>query len=227
MASSVVRCFVFGLAVLLAQASHAVPVVLNFEGLADLEPINDYYNGGLGGFGSGPGPDHDITFGTDSLAIVDEDAGGGGNFANEPSPNTVAFFLAGSGVVMNVLSGFTTGFSFFYSSSAAASVTVYDGLNTAGNVLANLPLGAQGGASEGCNAAGDPNGYFACWTATGVAFAGTAYSVSFEGAQNLTGFDNITLESSTPIPEPSLQALLWGAGLIGLAARRRRGRQGR
>ena len=43
---------IFALAVASAQAN---TVVLSFEGLQNLEPVNNFYNGGTGGFGSGPG----------------------------------------------------------------------------------------------------------------------------------------------------------------------------
>ncbi len=91
-----------------AQAN--TTVVLDFEGVGNLEQILDFYDGGYGGYGSGPGPDYGITFGPDALALVDADAGGNGNFANAPSGNTISFFLTGPGVVMNLKNGFTTCF---------------------------------------------------------------------------------------------------------------------
>jgi hypothetical protein len=183
-------------ALIISVASPAVgQTVLNFEGLADGERILDYYDGGFGSFGSGPGPDFDIIFGPDALALIDADAGGSGNFANEPSQDTIAFFLTGPGVVMNVPNGFTTGFSFFYSSGRSGQVTVYDGLHGTGNVLAVIPVVAQGAT---CGAGGDPTGFFACWDPVGVTFSGTAYSVNFGGVANQTGFDEITLESEFP-----------------------------
>jgi hypothetical protein len=176
-----------------AQASNSL--VLDFEGLGNLERILDFYDGGFGGFGSGPGPDFGISFGPDALALIDADAGGSGNFANEPSANTIAFFLTGPGVVMNVENGFTTGFSFFYTSARVGTVTVFDGPNGTGNVLATAPVEAQ---YNTCGAAGDPGGSFACWDPVGVTFSGTAFSVNFGGSWNQTGFDDITLGSATP-----------------------------
>jgi len=204
----------------------ALPLtVLSFEGLQDSEQILDFYNGGTGSLGSS-GPNYGIGFGADALSLIDSDAGGSGNFANEPSPDTIAFFLTGPGVVMNVASGFDTGFSFFYSSTVVATVDVYDGLNATGNLLGTLNLAAQAGASEGCQLPGDPNGYFACWDPVGVAFAGTAKSANFGGAANVTGFDSITLGSDVPdpdpvIPEPGATALFGvSALLLGLVGRR-------
>ena len=175
-----------------AQASTAL--VLDFEGLGDLERILNFYDGGFGGFGSGPGPAYGISFGPDALALIDADAGGSGNFANEPSANTIAFFLTGPGVVMNVNNGFTTGFSFFYTSARVGTVTVYDGPNGTGNVLATVPVEKQ---FNTCGAP-DPTGAFSCWTPVGVTFSGTAFSVNFGGVWNQTGFDDITLGSATP-----------------------------
>src|SRR5271168_2507841 len=113
-----------------ARTAKAGTVVLTFAGLGDEESVNNYYNGGLGGSGSGPGPNYGITFTSDSLAIISNTAGGTGNFVNNPSGDTILFFLNGAGDTMNVAAGFTTGFSFFCSAGVVAgTVDVYSGLN--------------------------------------------------------------------------------------------------
>ena len=157
--------------------------VLDFEGLKDQEDILDFYNGGTGSQGSS-GTNFGIGFAAGALALIDADDGGGGNFANEPSANTIAFFLGQAQLTMNVFAGFSTGFSFFYTSSTVASVTVYAGLNATGAILGVLNLAAQ---HTGNNCTGDPTGTFCNWTAVGVAFAGTARSVDFSGTANQTG----------------------------------------
>lgn len=196
-------------AAIVAPASAAV-VTLDFEGIADGAPVGNFY-----------APEY--IFSPATLAIIDADAGGGGNFANEPSPSTIMFFLDANQAVLNVTSGFTTGFSFWYTSSTAAAVTVYDGLNGTGNVLGVINLSAQ----YNDNCVGDPNGAFCNWTAGGVTFAGTAYSIDFGGTANQTGYDNITFGSDTPgggtVPEPATWAMMiLGFGLVGASMRRRR-----
>ncbi|MGA9828003.1 MAG: hypothetical protein WBQ57_06660, partial [Rhodanobacteraceae bacterium] len=198
-------------------------IILDFEGLADQEAVNEFYNGGTGGSGSGPGANYGVSFSTNSLALIDSDDGGSGNFGGEPSPDTILFFLSGGAATMNVPGGFTTGFSFFYSAiNNPGVIRVYDGLNATGNLLAtlDLPLTPAGGAP-------DPTGDFSPLVPIGVTFAGTAMSVDFGGTVNQVGFDNITLGSGTPggggpppppsIPTPTL-SLWWLFALIAVLA---------
>lgn len=176
------------------QSTNAA-VMLDFEGLGNQEPVENFYDGGLGGNGSGPGPAWGITFSPNALALIDEDAGGTGNFGGEPSPDTVLFFLTGAAATMNVPGGFDTGFSFYYSAiNNPGQIVVYDGLDATGNVLAtlNLPLTPYNGAP-------DPTGDFSPLVPYGVSFSGTARSIDFAGTANQVVFDNITLGTAIPI----------------------------
>ncbi len=208
------------LVVATTQAS-AVPITLTFESVGNTASINDFYNGGTDSAGNS-GTNYGINFTSASLGLVDSDAGGTGNFANEPSASTIAFFLSGTAATMNVAAGFDTGFSFFYSAFADAFVTVYSGLNGTGTILATLPLLTNFNAG-GCM--GDPTGDACHWDPVGVSFLGTAHSVDFGGVANQAGFDNITLGSAIPgsgTPEPAAWALMIaGFGLVGTALRRR------
>ena len=206
------------IAAVMAPASAAI--VLDFEGVGDGAHINDFYNGGTDSAGNS-GTNYGIAFSTATLGIIDSDAGGSGNFANEPSSKTVMYFLDAGNSVLNAAAGFNTGFSFFYSSSTAASVNVWSGLGATGTLLGTLTLTAQ---YNGNNCVGDPTGTFCNWTAVGVGFSGTAMSIDFGGTADQTGFDNITFGSVTPgVPEPETYALmLAGLGIVGYMSRRRK-----
>jgi hypothetical protein len=167
-------------------------IVLDFEGLQDLEPVLEFYNGGTGGYGSSSGSNYGITFSPNSLASIDSDAGGTGNFGGEPSPDTAMAFMTGT-AILSMEGGFDTGFSFSYSAiNSPGTVAVYDGLNATGNILANIALPVTN--SDG----GDPNGDFSPFYNAGASFSGTARSIDFGGTVDQIGFDNITFNSATP-----------------------------
>jgi len=146
---------------------------------------------------SGPGPDYDIVFADGGLALCDADedpltdAICNAYFANEPSSNSALLWVTSEGTpfVVNHLSGFTTGFSFYNTSFAATgTVRVYDGLNGTGNLLATIDTVAEGSTSF-CGASGDPTpvgGFRVCWTNAGADFSGTAHDGGQEFIDNMT-----------------------------------------
>ena len=165
------------------------------------------------------GTNYGVQFGANSLAIIDSDAPGGtGNIGNEPTPDTVLFFLTGS-AILNYAPGFTGGFSFWYSTvSFGGAVNVYDDVNATGTLLGTINLAALGAGP------GDPNGSFSNWAIGSLALMGNAKSIDFGGTVNQVAFDNVTFGSTNPnpIPEPTSLALVGAALLAAGAARRRK-----
>ncbi len=201
---------------------NAMPFTLDFEGVGNQARIQNFYNGGTDSLGNS-GTNYNVSFGSNALGIIDQDAGGNGNFANEPTPDTIMFFLSGSSI-LNYAPGFDTGFSFFYTTSRNASVTVWDSLGAMGNMLGQIDLFAN----NTNNCVGDPTGQFCNFDVASLGFAGTAMSIDFTGTANQVGFDNITFGSTNPnvnpptsVPEPISIALL-GLGLIGIGLSRRK-----
>jgi len=203
----------------LAISAQAAPVVLTFEGVTNEASVNNFYNGGTDSAGAS-GVNYGINFSSTTLGLVDSDAGGTGNFANEPSASTIVYFETGGAATMKVAAGFDTGFSFFYTSTDSGFVNVYDGLNGTGTLLATLNLVGSTG-----SCVGDPGGNTFCnFSPIGVSFGGIARSVDFVGSAGAIGFDDITLGAAVPggtVPEPGTLGLL-GLAALGLAGLRRR-----
>jgi hypothetical protein len=217
-------------AMALTSSAMANTVVLNFAGLngnAEEKPL-DYYNGGTGSLGSGPGTNYGISFAADALSCSGQ-PGGACNTAQIPggAVANALFFLTGPGDIMNVAAGFTTGFSFYYAAAFnPGSVSIWSGLNGTGTLLQTLalPVTGDGSGTTGCFGTN-----FCPYTPIGVAFAGTAESVNFTGTANQIAFADITLGSSTaggtvPVPEPVILALL-ASGLLGFSTSRRKKNQ--
>ena len=203
-------------ALLVSAASARADVnVLTFEGLQDNEAVSEFYNGGKGSLGSGPGLNVGISF-VNAYASLESS----GNFINEPSPSTTITFNSGLTATMNVNNGFDTGFSFYYASPfKTGSITVYSGLNETGTVLATLPLATTPGSATAPN--------YNTWIPVGVKFNGTAHSVGFGGAAMFIGFDNVTIGTDVPInikntPAPGSLLIFGGAMLSGLVCLRQR-----
>lgn len=102
-----------------------------------------------------------IAFSDNAPAIIRGKAGGRGNYVGEPSPSTILFSLNGDAATLNMPSGFTMGFSFFYSAiTSPGMMTVYDGENIGGDRLATLNLGVTPSTPGQGPCANDPSRKF-------------------------------------------------------------------
>lgn len=197
-------------------ASAATSVIqLDFSGVGNRAEIKTFYSGGSDSQ-ENTGVNYGVSFSDSALGLSDIDPDA--NFAGEPSPHNIMFFLSGS-AYLNMPEGFTQGFSFYYSTiDFTGQVDIYDGLNATGTRLGSLTLDALG---EG-PVLDRP---YSNWKIAALSFSGTAKSVNFSGTVNEVGFDNITLGSLDPsipaVPEASSAAqLLLGLGVIALLRRR-------
>ncbi len=156
--------------------------LIDFEGIGDLGPI---------GVVAGP---VNVTFGTSWLGVIDGDAGGSGNFANEPSENTAAFFLDLDDISIS-LDTPVQFVQFFYSAagpSLPVTVTAFD----SNNVMVDQAIGNTiGRSSDGALCSGDPNGVFCLWdTITLTAAVDNITSIQIIGQGdlvNLFAIDNL------------------------------------
>ena len=213
------------LVLLLPCAARAAVVTLTFSGLYELDQVQEFYNGGLSR-GNARGPALGVSFAP--AATVASDVSVGGHFltANEPSGPVVMAFnakrsdAAGS-AVMNVPAGFSGGFSFYYSSPATGGlVTVYDGVNGSGNVLAQIQLVQTPVDASSIDPTTRLINTYSEWRIGSASFSGMARSVDFLGATDLNAsvhgaaFDNVTLGSATPQLSTALDtpALMLGDG---------------
>jgi hypothetical protein len=174
-----------------AVVSQAAVVVLDFEGIPNGASIGSFYSG------------HNVHFSPNFLALSD------GNFANNPSGTSIAYWLEGPSSYINKTDGFTNGVGFHYAANLPGTVNVWSGLNATGSILASFALPVT------------PNAYYV-WNPVGVNFAGTAFSVEFVGSANYIGFDDFSFgfnPAGPSIPGPAA-AVPFALGLLARRLRR-------
>ncbi|MBI4908542.1 MAG: hypothetical protein HY820_33290 [Acidobacteria bacterium] len=112
---------------------NAVPIVrISFDQLQNGEDVLNYYSGGFGSLGSGPGPGLSTAFGAGWIVgPPDVYSLPGGKSAGLSSTAT-----------MNVPGGFTGWFSFYYS-GAPLTVDFFSGQNGSGFLVGSMPLAGE------------------------------------------------------------------------------------
>jgi PEP-CTERM motif len=198
--------------VAMASSAKAAIVDLTFEGVVASYPfaltkINDFYNGGTSGAGTS-GPDFGVTRGLnaiclDSLTVSCSHVSKGG-LGPADSRESALDFNSVIPAFIDVAGGFTTDLSLNYVTSLLkVSLSVWSGLDGAGDLLATISLPAN---AVGCPDFGDAD--LCPFTPAEVSFSGIARSIQFSGIA--ADFDDITF---TAAPEPST----WAMMLVGFA----------
>jgi hypothetical protein len=212
----------WALGLLPVALARGAPITLTFANLKSLEGVSDYYNGGMGTQGTGPGPAFGVTFSANALVLTNNTS-----YVNAPSPPEVMLLANVQqpaampiSATMDVANGFNGDLFFFYGSIAANAGTlqVFSGLDGQGMMLGSMNLANTSGMGVTTAVFIGP---------LDLSFMGVAHSAVFTGANNQLVFDNITFNS---VPEPAALGLLTEAalcllGVLGLhrmVARRRR-----
>src|SRR4051812_40304143 len=93
--------------------ARAQQVTIDFQGLQNSEKVRDYYAGGHGSLGSGPGPNYGVTFGPDANSVISTTVAAGQTvlFTNNPNASAPA------PTTMNVAGGFSGQLSFQYATA--------------------------------------------------------------------------------------------------------------
>jgi hypothetical protein len=201
--------------------------ILTFEGVGSFAAVNNFYNGGTDSLGNS-GVNLGVSFTPDSIGLISDAGGGGGNFEGNPSGVTALIFTDDTGNTMDVLAGFVTGLSFYYASGLPGSVSVWSGLDGTGTQLGSLSLSANN--QDHC--APDATTVYCSWDPVGIAFLGTAQSVIFSAQHDYLAVDDINIGSAVadqaqlpitaPVPEPaSLVMLAGGLAALGFARSRK------
>jgi hypothetical protein len=177
--------------ILLATLSEAqTKGVVNFGGLKNLEFIDQFYDGGKGSLGSGPGPNFGLQFTANAQTIISASKGGSGNFINNPGGAPVMFFQTGNTVTMTATNGVGIAVWFYYSALQPGTATVYAGPNATGSILASVTLPPN---NSGCNT------YKLCvWSPVAVPLNTTAGSISFAGVPDYLAIGPVHLGSAIP-----------------------------
>lgn len=180
--------------ILAASSASAALVTANFDGVASYDAVGSAYAA------SG------LVFDGEAIAIDGTDATLATPFTAHSGTN--AMFSPFNPTVLNVTPGFVGELSLWYSSvTGSTSVTVYDGLNATGNVLATLSLAANSTAYE-------------LFSQATQSFDGVAYSISFGGNDGQIAYDDVTV-NAVPLPAAALLFPM-GAAALGISARRKR-----
>lgn len=176
--------------------AQAAAILIDFDGVTPLSLVNHFYNGGTDSAGAS-GPNLGVDFSSSSFGVDGPEAAFLTNHVR----------LAGNGGLASVAAGFGTSLDFDYAALLVDSfVTIYDGVNGTGIVLASATLAAT------------------AFQSTSVSFTGIGRSFMIDASGNRSTFllDNLRFGDvpTAAVPAPATWALvLLGFG-VSLLSRR-------
>lgn len=200
-----------------ATGASATVITMTFEGLGDFEYVRNFYNGGLGSKGSGPGANYGIAFPGDTNTYLNaylNQGTRGARFWGEPTPNTALSFQQ-SGAWMNVASGFTDSLSFYYANpNGNSTISIYSEINGGGQRLATLFLPQTAYTGQ--------DGHIFPMSFVSLGFSGVAKSVDFLSMAHRGYIDDLSINTVAAVVPLPATAWLLGSGLLGLIGVARR-----
>ena len=155
--------------------------VLDFLGLQQNEQVASYYDGGLGGFGSGPGPAFGTTF-SDARTYFTY------NGCCSPDSGVIAT-INGPNMLVN-LDAPVASMAFHYSATVTVTFQAYSGPNGTGTLLYSDSLPS--------NTSGPGGNTYNTWQPRQFSWAQPAASVVFSGNTNYWGLDRLTYSITPP-----------------------------
>jgi hypothetical protein len=161
----------------------AVPVLLSFVGLQQGEFVLNYYNGGQGSRGSGPGSNYGIRFFNDTPVYYYYNGSG------SPSPGVIALVQGDNQMIIDLLQP-ARALSYYYSSTVNVTLYAYSGPGGSGTLLGTNSFAA--------NTSGPYGDYYRIWTPRNWVWNQSARSIVAIGSGNYWGIDDLVFDLVCP-----------------------------
>jgi murein DD-endopeptidase MepM/ murein hydrolase activator NlpD len=154
-------------------------ILVDFEGVGDNFPVGTIYG------------KVNITFGSSWLGIISIDVGGSGNFTNEPSPVTAAYFLDQNDISIKFNKGVQL-VDFYYSAAKVSLPITVSAYDKVGNLIDRASGNTIGSKADGAQCSGTSVANYCLWDRIYLASTtNNIHSVEILGAaSNYFGIDN-------------------------------------
>jgi hypothetical protein len=141
-----------------------------------------------------------VTFGPEWIALIDSDAGGSGNIANEPSADTIALQISGPPLPIELSSGVRFVRLHYVADSSTLPLTLegWDAPGASGS-LVSADTRSTIGVNPPAPCTGDPTGDYCLWDALTLASsADDIRSLALSGIPAFAGYDDLTWCAGPP-----------------------------